>query len=497
MDSRQKVRIIIAREEGLPLPPPFPGKGNDIGEGGKRDIPKGHKFDPNALKPLARTLFTASVALGHSVTAYREFTRIKSASISPDGMLGGKGYVLKVKEVRAKLQSACELLSAVTDTLHDELHAPHWQPEISILDEADEEDVEELIEESDEVLDDPERFGDKGLEEVEKRVPKTKGMADRIKEEGDQESDASRIPTGGSPELNEAAPPGKGYQPKEASSWKAPTARVRLANSSVPVEFMPGGPRVDHLDRAEQTGPEGSYNKDEPAVEDNWGETGGVSDEYIYTTPWENQTDRSAAGMLGQSGLPSDDATHGEANDFGIGYGAKGQGSEGYGTANPDGRGVWGPQSGLPYDPGGAVHDPEGGATPFDDKLSPSNVWASIAESGLPSDGPDPVSRSDYFDGDKGNQFNVHHHSGESQMPGRGLPAKDTPLTPRPSHNKEHMFSDSELPGDGNVTYDHDRDVTPNVGQNFEQQDVPYIKYNWGEHDYRNDQQDLYREDYH
>lgn len=73
MDSRQKVRVIIAREEGLPLPPPFPGKGNDIGEGGKRDIPKGHKFDPNALKPLARTLFTASVALGHSVTAYREF----------------------------------------------------------------------------------------------------------------------------------------------------------------------------------------------------------------------------------------------------------------------------------------------------------------------------------------------------------------------------------------------------------------------------------------
>lgn len=498
MNNREKVRVIIAREEGLPLPPPQPNQKPDgFGEGGKRDIPKGHQYDQTALKPLARTLFAASVALGHSLTAYREFARIKSASISPDGMLGGKGYVLKVKEVRNQLQQACELLSAITDTLHDEIHAPHWQPEVSILDPEEAGEIEGLIEESDEVLQNPEDFGDKEVEEVEKS-PKTKNMVDRIRDEKSKDSDASKMPGGGAQETSEPTPAGDVFKVKQARDWKAPFIQ-RVANSSLPVNTLPG-PRVDHLDRGEQTGPEGSYNKDEPTVDDEWGKSEGVGDEYIYTTPWENDTSRSAGSSLvwGGSSLPSDDDTHGEANDFGLGYGAKGEGSEGYGTTAPDGRGVYGPQSGLPSDPKGVMHDPESGSTPFDDRLSPSDVWASIAESGLPFDGPDPAARSDYYDGNKGNQFNVHHH-GTSGLPEMNFPSPQAPITPRPSHNQEHMFADSELPGDngGGVTFDHDRDVTPNVGQNFEQQDVPYVKWKSDAHDYRNDQQDLYREDYH
>jgi hypothetical protein len=411
-------------------------------------------------------------------------------------MLGGKGYVLKVKEVRTQLQQACELLSAITDTLHDEIHAPHWQPEVSILDPEEASEIEGLIEESDEVLEDPEQFGDKEVDEAEK-APKTKKLTDRIKDEQNKESEASLMPGGGAQETSEAKPAGEMYRSKEAKNWKAPFIQ-RVANSSLPVNTLPG-PRVDHLDRGEQTGPEGSYNKDEPAVNDEWGNSEGVGNEYIYTTPWENDTSRAAGSNLwGTSSLPSDDDTHGEARDFGIGYGAKGEGSEGYGTANPDGRGVYGPQSKLPNDPGGAIHDPEGGSTPYDYGLSPGNVWASIAESGLPFDGPDPAARSDYYDGDKGNQFNVHHH-GTSGLPEMNFPSPEAPIIPRPSHNQEHMFADSELPGDngGGVTFDHYRDITPNVGEDFEQQDVPYVKWKSDAHDYRNDQQDLYREDYH
>ena len=155
MNNREKVRVIVAREENLPLAPPMQKPdGLGIGDGAKRSIPQGHQYNPRELKPLARTLFAASVALGHSITAYKEFARIKSSSISPDGMLGGKGYVLKVKDIRSHLQQATELLSTITDTLHDELHAPHWQPEIKALDGF--EGIEELIEESDEVLEDPE-----------------------------------------------------------------------------------------------------------------------------------------------------------------------------------------------------------------------------------------------------------------------------------------------------------------------------------------------------
>jgi len=59
------------------------------------------------------------------------------------------------------------------------------------------------------------------------------------------------------------------------------------------------------------------------------------------------------------------------------------------------------------------------------------------------------------------------------------------------------MFGESEMPGDEGVTYNHYRDLTPNESQSFERQDVPYIKWKSDAHDYRNDQQDLYREDYH
>lgn len=495
LNNREKVRVIVAREENLPLAPPMHKPDSlGIGEGVKREIPQGHQYDPRSLKPLARTLFATSVALGHSITAYKEFARIKSSSISPDGMLGGKGYVMKVRDIRSHLQQATELLSTITDTLHDELHAPHWQPEIRALDGF--EGVEELIEESDEVLEDPEQFGDDEIDEVEKSAPKTKNMTDRIQDKENEEANASRIPGGGAPETSEPKPAGDVFKTKQARDWKAPFIQ-RAANSSLPVNTLPG-PRIDHLDRGEQTGPYGSYNKDEPLVQDDWGKSEGVGDEYIYTTPWENDTSRAAGVELvwGNSNLPSDD-TPTEADDFGLGYGAKGQGSNGYGTKNPDGRGVWGPQSGLPQDPGGAMRDPDGtGSTPFDDKISPANAWASIAESGLPFDGPDGVARSDYFEGPKGNQFNVHHH-GTSELPGTNPHLLGTPITPRPSHNFEHMFGESEMPGDEGVTYNHYRDLTPNESQSFERQDVPYIKWKSDAHDYRNDQQDLYREDYH
>jgi len=495
LNSSEKVRIVIAREEGLPLSPPknLPVP-PPMGEGGKREIPKNHDFDLKALKPLARTLFSASVALGHTLTAYKEFAKLKSSDISPDGMLGGKGYVLKVKEVRSRLQNACEILSSLTDTLHDEIHAPHWRPQISILDDADASDVEELIEEADEVLEDPERYGDDEVEEVEKKSPpKTKQMKDQLKDEK-KDTGASQVPEGSDPETNEAKPPGETYKSKEAADWKAPCARFKYANSSVAPCSLPG-PRVDHLDRGEQTGPEGSYNTDEPPVDDDWGKTDGVGNEYNYPSWFENQLSRnSTEGVWGESSMPSDDDTHSEANDFGIGYGAKGQGSEGYGTKNPDGRGVWGPQSGLPDDPGAATKDPNPGAGPYQDTLSPSDFWTNYASSDLPFDGPDGVARSDYYEGDKGNQFNVSLF-GQSTIPQGSPPGKDAPLTPRPSHNDEFMFADSQMPGDDS-NYNYDRDLTPNTDYRMEQGEVPYIKYDYDTHNYRNDQQDLYREDY-
>jgi len=453
LNARQKIRIVVAKEGGFEPPePPLPGGGSGgFGDGSlKRDIPKNHDFDPKALKPMARTLFSASVALGHSVAAYKAFARIKSSSISPDGMLGGRGYVLKVREVRAKLQQACELLSAITDTIHDEIHAPHWAPRLADLGMNDAEDVTEFMDEADQVLEDPESFGEKEVEEIEKKndgpggTPNTK-----------QKDKASELPTGGAKEIGtEAAPVGEAAKKNtKTASWGVD------ANSSLPVNTLPG-PRVDHLERGEQTGPYGSYNKDEPLTQDAWGEGQGVGDwSKVDKVTWGQTT-------LGESAMPDSntDTTKTDARDFGIGYGANGGGSEGYGTKAPDGKGVWGPSSGLPDDPKAPTRDREEGSGPYLDGVE-RNVWACEpqAESKLPFDGPDPVARSDYYDGNKGNQFNVSPVA-ESRMPGDQAPA----------------------------LYNYDRDLM-DVGQDYERQDVPYIKYDWTTHNYRNDVQDVFR----
>lgn len=421
MSAGLKVRTIVAQVEGTPFPPesaPSPGGS------GARQIPKGHEFDARSLKPLSRALFSASVALGHSVAAYKEFARVKSSSVSPDGMLGGRGYVMSVKDVRGQLQQACETLSAITDTLFDEITAPHWKPKLAELDDNESEDISELVGEASHAIEDPEAYGEKDIKEVESR--NNKG----------EKSQASKLPeTGGldtSPAEPFAAGSGGPDGMKTASSdlyWKA----SKLANSSLPVTTLPG-PRVDHLDRGEQTGPGGSYNQDEDSV-DGWGNGPREGD---YTSVWAN------------SSVPDSNTepTETSARDFGIGYGAEGEGIQN--------KGVPGPSSTTPGDPGRKLQD-DSWDNPYLDNFT-RNLFG-MAE--LPDTGP--PARSDYYQGDKGNQFNVN-------------------------------VADSELPGQSNSTFDYDRD-TPNEGGVYEKQDVPYLKFDWTTHNYRNDPQDLYQYD--
>jgi chemotaxis protein histidine kinase CheA len=146
--------------------------GGDAGGPGKRNIPKNHPYDPRALKPLSQMLWAMSVSLGHALTAYRKFARLKSATISPDGMLGGRGYVMDVKEIRSKLHDACESLSAISDTIHDEINAPHWQPKMNELDPSEALDVRKFIQESQQILQNPEEDAEEEMEAIEDSAQK-------------------------------------------------------------------------------------------------------------------------------------------------------------------------------------------------------------------------------------------------------------------------------------------------------------------------------------
>ena len=679
--------------------------GGDQGGPGKRNIPKDHPYDPRALKPLSRMLWAMSVALGHGLTAYRQFARLKSSTISPDGMLGGRGYVMKVKEIRDKLHDACENLSAISDSIHDEINAPHWEPKLNQLDPADAMDVRKFLQESQQILQDPEAEAEGDMEAIEdaaadaaaeesvdleapgEEQPGEEQLGEALGEEAplgaddeevssgeDEEEiplgeDEEEAPLGEAPEGEEEVPLGEEEAPPEGEEevpaeeeevpaeeeeapegeeeapaeeeevpaeeeeesysreepgteeegsenpfetsegeeapaeeeapegeeededkppvefdeedeataeqalessglpgseeprpeqlgkpkkkLKKPKKKLKFApemvqdqkfspemhakmasysyfrgNSSVSPDSLPG-PRVDHLDRAEDRGPLDSYNEDEPRVTDEWGLSDGGEDDYIYRTPWENDTreagrgdwpgpmkfppldtprpsggpllsldnyrtvnelldkgwteDRILKSPMGRrlhldksdvndailmkkhnllarkatSGLPEDLDPPADAWDFGLGYGAEGgaegEGAGGYGNPSGEGsgtKGVYGPTSGLPSDPGGFTED----NTPSVDVSLNERTNVRSQNSVMPIDVEEPVARSDYYT--------------------EGL--------------SDEMIAQSELPADPVNPYNYDRDL-PNKSEMYEHHDTQYIRYDYTTHNYRPD----------
>lgn len=118
----------------------------------RRDVrAEGFQWDPEILRNLAKILWAAERSHGYGMSALRLFSKMPSSEFSPDGLLGGRGYIQQVKELRANLGQAVEVLSSFTDTIHDEINAPHWAS-------ADSPGVGEIVEDVQHVKADPEGF---------------------------------------------------------------------------------------------------------------------------------------------------------------------------------------------------------------------------------------------------------------------------------------------------------------------------------------------------
>ena len=89
--------------------------------------------------------------------------KVKSRKVSPDGSLGGKGYIQKIPDMRRGLMNCVESLSGFTDTLFDEVNGPHWHPEQ--LPAPEKEELEEIVEDVQEIRADPEGFAEEQQEE--------------------------------------------------------------------------------------------------------------------------------------------------------------------------------------------------------------------------------------------------------------------------------------------------------------------------------------------
>lgn len=150
----------------------------------EREIQEDFEYKPKNMKPLAETLRAALLAMGHALSAHATFNRIKSAQVSPDGALGGKGYIQKIPDMRRQLMNVCEALSSLTDTLYDEIKAPHWDPAVESQGKRERDEVKNIMTDVDEIRSDPEGFAEKEEAEMdEEGVSEDSGGA--VSEGGD------------------------------------------------------------------------------------------------------------------------------------------------------------------------------------------------------------------------------------------------------------------------------------------------------------------------
>lgn len=146
----------------------------------ERHITPDFAFNPKNSKQLACALRSTSMALGHALSAYNAFTKIKSSDVSPDGALGGKGYVMKIRDMRQMFMNSVEALSALGDTLYDEVRAPHWAPVSRQEDPEDQREIEEIIEDAEEIREDPEAFAKGEEQEMDKENKRGKKASHRL-----------------------------------------------------------------------------------------------------------------------------------------------------------------------------------------------------------------------------------------------------------------------------------------------------------------------------
>lgn len=108
-----------------------------------------YDFDPENLKDLVEIFHLTASSLDHLYNAASNFSKLKSRDVSPDGKLGGKGYVKTIKEIRAGYHEAVEILSDLCDTLHDECLGDQWKVQ------AQPQEIKEMIDESEELIQKP------------------------------------------------------------------------------------------------------------------------------------------------------------------------------------------------------------------------------------------------------------------------------------------------------------------------------------------------------
>lgn len=149
----------------------------DQGEQGRTIYPD-YAFDPRKAKALAKVLRSTTASLGHAMAAYEQFSKLKSGDVSPDGKLGGKGYIQKITEMRRAYMNVVEALSALTDTLYDEVRAPHWTAISRQETPQEQAEVKQIVQDALDIKEDPEAWAQQEEAEMDADHDQAEGLDD-------------------------------------------------------------------------------------------------------------------------------------------------------------------------------------------------------------------------------------------------------------------------------------------------------------------------------
>lgn len=330
----------------------------------RRDIRvQGFTWDPEVHRNLAKTLWAIDRAHSYGMAALRLFSKMNSSDFSPDGLLGGRGYIQKVKDLRSSLSQAVEVLSTFADTMHDEVGADHWRAAMEqdpttkdIVSEAGQANPEQYVQQTfqeevptaDEGLDayqnpEPDDFNpfvegeeeDKGEEdeewwssadgvsgqditsatvasamggeEVPLPGPKSGVPTDSgLQEEGVTPVEAIMNTTGEAPRGNYAAAIDRIIEREpRLAAFRRSGDPVRIADSSVDPATLPG-PRIMHLDPHSSTEPLGGWSDGDARPSDDPSFEGWFETDQIY-----HGDDANNDGVTGYS-----DPTDGDVTSF-------------------------------------------------------------------------------------------------------------------------------------------------------------------------------------
>lgn len=148
---------------------------------GDRDLEGVGPYDPSKLEHIKSLLHGLSVALGTLNASQRELTTLKGHEISPDGKLGGKGYVMTLRKFKDLIADSVNNLSDLTDTLADELTNPRWGLST--------EEVQAILDDKNEAEEQASEKADLFFQESEQRAEELAEEGEQIVEESEDGED--------------------------------------------------------------------------------------------------------------------------------------------------------------------------------------------------------------------------------------------------------------------------------------------------------------------